>query len=74
MFLTQFLGGPQLYNEQYGHPRMRMRHMPHRIDEAAKNEWLRCMRQAINEMDFTPELADALYNCFPRVADHMQNH
>lgn len=74
MFLTQFLGGPQLYNEQFGHPRMRMRHLPHKIDEAAKVEWLRCMRQAIDEMEFEEGIGDALYSVFPRVADHMQNH
>ena len=72
-FLTQFLGGPQLYTSEYGHPRMRMRHLPHAIDEAARIEWLRCMKQAISKMDFDPELAEALYNCFPRVAMHMQN-
>lgn len=72
-FLSQFLGGPQLYTSEYGQPRMRMRHAPHAIDEAARIEWLRCMKQAISEMDFEPELADALYSCFPQVAAHMQN-
>lgn len=72
-FLTQFLGGPQLYTSEYGHPRMRMRHAPHAIDEAARIEWLRCMKLAISKMDFDPELGEALYNCFPRVAAHMQN-
>ncbi|MFT5777146.1 MAG: hemoglobin [Crocinitomicaceae bacterium] len=73
-FLTQFLGGPQLYNEQYGHPRMRQRHGKHIIDNAAKVEWLRCMRKAIDSMGFEIEFADSLYNCFPKLADHMQNH
>lgn len=72
-FLTQFLGGPQLYTAEHGHPRMRMRHNPHAIDEAARIEWLRCMKLAISKMDFEPELGEALYNCFPRVAAHMQN-
>lgn len=72
-FLTQFLGGPQLYTSQYGHPKMRMRHAPHAIDEAARIEWLRCMKLAISKMEFDPELGEALYNCFPQVAAHMQN-
>lgn len=72
-FLTQFLGGPQLYSEQYGHPKMRMRHLPHAIDSAAKDEWLRLMRQSIFENIEDEELAEALYNCFPRVAEHMVN-
>ena len=72
-FLTQFLGGPQLYTSEYGHPRMRMRHAPHAIDEAARIEWLRCMKLAIANMQFDPELSEALYNCFPPIAAHMQN-
>ncbi|MFT5858080.1 MAG: hemoglobin [Flavobacteriaceae bacterium] len=73
IFLTQFLGGPQVYTEKFGAPRMKKRHMPHAIDEDARIEWLRCMRKAIREMDFEPELADALYSCFPKLAAHMQN-
>ena len=73
MFLTQFLGGPQLYSEKYGHPQMKMRHLPHAIGEAEKDEWLRCMRSAISEKIEDKELGDALYNCFPRVASHMMN-
>lgn len=73
-FLTQFLGGPQLYSMEYGHPKMRMRHMPHKIDAEAKDEWLKCMREAIDSMNFENGLGDALYNCFPQVAAHMQNH
>lgn len=72
-FLTQFLGGPQLYTSEFGHPKMRMRHLPHKIDEAAKNEWLRCMKQAIFEKVDDKSLANALYNCFPQVAAHMVN-
>ena len=72
-FLTQFLGGPMLYSEKYGHPKMRARHLPHAIGEKEKDEWLRCMRLAIDTMEFDPELGDALFNCFPTVAQHMVN-
>lgn len=72
-FLTQFLGGPQLYSEVYGHPRMRARHLPHAIGSAEKDEWLRCMRLAIDKMNFEDDLGDVLYNCFPQVAQHMVN-
>ena len=72
-FLTQFLGGPQLYTEEYGHPKMRVRHAPHAIDNDAKIEWLRCMRLAIDQTGFEKELGNALYNCFPAVAQHMVN-
>ena len=73
MFLSQFLGGPQLYTEKYGHPKMRARHMPHKIDNSAKDEWLRCMKEAINTLGLEEGLGDALYNCFPQVAQHMVN-
>lgn len=72
-FLTQFLGGPALYTEKYGHPRMRERHLPHAIGNAEKEEWLRCMRQAIDSMNFEDNLGDTLYQCFPPVAQHMVN-
>jgi hemoglobin len=72
-FLTQFLGGPSLYIEKYGHPRMRMRHLPHAIDEKAKDEWLACMKEAIDSLKLDAQLAQALYNCFPPVAQHMVN-
>lgn len=72
-FLCQFLGGPQYYSQKYGHPRMRMRHLPHRIDETAMEAWLSCMQKAIDKLDLAPEIANALYNCFPPVAKHMVN-
>ena len=51
-----------------------MRHLPHVIDAKAKDEWLKCMREAIDSIAFEDGLGDALYNCFPAVAAHMQNH
>ncbi|MEX1001544.1 MAG: globin [Crocinitomicaceae bacterium] len=72
-FLTQFLGGPQRYFEKYGNPKMRMRHLPHPIDETAKNEWLRLMKEAINTLDWDEDNKEILYNCFPTLASHMQN-
>ena len=72
-FLTQFLGGPPRYIEKYGTPKMRMRHLPHRIDEGARDEWLNLMKQAIESLDWEQENKIALYNCFPAVANHMVN-
>jgi hemoglobin len=72
-FLTQFFGGPQLYSENFGHPRMRMRHLPHRIDEAAMEEWLRCMKEAISGLDIDESLKIALFGAFPQLARHMVN-
>ena len=72
-FLTQFLGGPLLYTEEHGHPRMKMRHMPHAITNEAKTEWLSCMKDAIETLEIAPELKIALYDSFPHVAQHMVN-
>ena len=72
-FLSQFLGGPLLYNQQFGHPMMRMRHLPHAITEAAAMEWLKCMKAAIDTLDIEDSFKETLFNCFPRVAAHMVN-
>jgi len=73
-FLTQFLGGPDLYSQAYGHPKMRMRHLPHKIDQEAKEEWLRCMREAIDIVFIDDiELGNSFYKIFPPIAEHMVN-
>lgn len=72
-FLTQLLGGPSRYTEKYGHPRMRMRHMPHAITPEAKEEWLKLMKDAIHDLDISDEFKNALYLVFPRIAQHMVN-
>ena len=48
-FLIGALGGPPVYRQKYGHPRMRARHLPFPIDEAARREWLRCFRTALGD-------------------------
>lgn len=73
MFLTQFLGGPQLYSNHYGHPRMRMRHMPHKITNEAKEEWLRCMKEAVASLNIDETIKNKLYQVFPQLAQHMVN-
>jgi hemoglobin len=50
-----------------------MRHLPHAITNEAKEEWLRCMKQAIDTLELSDELKISLYNCFPPVAQHMVN-
>jgi hemoglobin len=74
LFLTQFLGGPSNYSAEFGHPKMRMRHLPHKIDEVAKNEWLRCMKKAIDSLAISEDLKSRLFQVFPPVASHMVNH
>lgn len=72
-FITQFLGGPMLYVQKYGPPKMRMRHLPHKITPKAKSAWLSCMKEAIQTLEITEEQKKALYECFPKLAQHMVN-
>ena len=73
MFLSQFLGGPDLYTSTYGPPKMRRRHLPHAIDQNAKDEWLKCMNESIDELSLEKSIKEALKNCFPILAQHMVN-
>lgn len=50
LFLTQFTGGPALFSEEFGPPRMRYRHMPHEITPIRARAWLRCMKEAFEEV------------------------
>lgn len=73
LFLTQFLGGPQLYSGQYGHPRMRARHLPHPITHEDAYAWLECMAHAINSLDISEDLKQELFARFPQTAFFMVN-
>ena len=57
MFLTQFTGGPPLFSEAYGSPRMRARHLPHEITPTRALSWLRCMKEAFEEVGLDQEKA-----------------
>jgi len=73
LFLTMWTGGPRTYLEERGHPRMRARHMPFPIDDAARDAWLACMRDAL-EVHVADEHARAdLNGAFARMAHHMRN-
>lgn len=73
LFLTQFLGGPSLYSAEFGHPKMRMIHLPHKITDEAKEEWLKCMQKAISILPIDEDFKIHLYAHFPHVAQHMVN-
>ena len=72
-FLSGWLGGPQLYMQRRGHPRLRARHLPFRIDRAARDAWMRCMQQALEECAEDVVLKEQLLSSFHRLADHMRN-
>lgn len=73
MFLSGWLGGPQLYTEKYGHPRLRQRHLPFAIDSSARDQWMQCMVQAMKDVGIEPELRKELEAAFFKTADFMRN-
>jgi hemoglobin len=73
MFLTGWTGGPPIYVEQRGHPRLRMRHFPFSIGTRERDEWLWCMDRALDEQPMPDELREHLRGALHRLADHMRN-
>ena len=73
MFLTGWMGGPQRYTEQFGHPRLRMRHMPFSIGIAERDQWVACMDQAMQETAVDDALRTRLKESFMQTADWMRN-
>lgn len=72
-FLSGWFGGPSLYIEKRGHPRLRARHLPFTIGAQARDEWMLCMRQALAEQVADPALRASLEQVFQQMADHMVN-
>lgn len=72
-FLSGWLGGPSLYIEKRGHPRLRMRHLPYTIGPQERDEWMLCMRTALAEQVQNEALRAGLEQVFLQMADHMVN-
>jgi hemoglobin len=73
LFLAQYWGGPKTYQEERGHPRLRMRHVPFAIDTPQRDRWLLHMRAALAEMDIAPDDAQELDRYFAFAAESMRN-
>ncbi len=73
LFIEQWLGGPQTYSEQHGHPRLRMRHGRVAVDLAMRDAWLRCMQRAMNDLQIAGPVRSYLDGRFAEVADFMRN-
>ncbi|MGB4812279.1 MAG: group II truncated hemoglobin [Methylophilaceae bacterium] len=73
MFLTGWTGGPQLYIERYGHPRLRARHISFAVDESARDQWMYCMIKAMHQLNLEDDLMKKLANQLYGVADFMRN-
>jgi hemoglobin len=72
-FLSGWFGGPNLYIEQKGHPRLRMRHLPYTIGATERDEWMLCMRTALTEQVADEPLRAGLLKAFGDMAAHMVN-
>ncbi len=72
-FLSGWLGGPQIYLETYGHPRLRMKHFPFSIGKEEAEEWLHCMKLALNRSSIPPEMQAKLMEAFMPVATMLLN-
>jgi len=72
-FLTGWLGGPQLYIERRGHPRLRARHLPFTIGAAERDQWVHCARIALAEHVADEAARAAIDSALARLADNMRN-
>lgn len=73
MFLSGWLGGPDRYTAAFGHPRLRARHLPFYIGVAERDQWLMCMRKALDEIPIDAAFREQLFMAFTQTANHMIN-
>ncbi len=73
MFMTGWTGGPPVYVEKHGHPRLRMRHFPFAIGQRERDEWLWCMDRALDEHPMPEAVRRHLRERLHALADHMRN-
>ena len=73
MFLTGWTGGPQLYTERYGHPFLRRRHLPFKIGEEERDQWIYCMTKGMLNLKMDEAKIKALLNALYPIADFMRN-
>ncbi|MCQ9327065.1 group II truncated hemoglobin [Neisseria dentiae] len=72
-FLSGWLGGPPLYEQAHGHPRLRQRHFPFAVTLQTRNQWIACFAQALHESAVAPDLAEPLLLRLFALADWMRN-
>ena len=73
MFLSGWTGGPSLYVEKYGEPRLRSRHLPFSIGIAERDQWLSCMNSSMEKIGLEIQLRKSLTLAFEQTADFMRN-
>ncbi|WP_296665137.1 globin [Demequina sp.] len=73
LFLEQYWGGPTTYSDRRGHPRLRMRHQPFRVNPEARDRWIGHMRHAVAQQNLSPLHAVTLMDYLERAAHSMVN-
>lgn len=73
MFLEQYWGGPKTYSEERGHPRLRMRHVPYKVNPEARDAWLKHMRVAVESLNLPPMQSSQLWDYLERAAHSLLN-
>jgi hemoglobin len=73
MFLEQYWGGPKTYGETRGHPRLRQRHAPFAIGERERDQWLKLMRESLDELSLPAEQDDKLWDYLVMAAHSLVN-
>ena len=72
-FLSGWTGGPDLFVEKYGHPRLRARHLPFTVNQELKEQWMYCMNKALSQEVDNPVTREHLRRSFDQLANHMIN-
>ena len=72
-FLVGRFGGPRRYEEQRGHPRLRMRHMPFKLDQAARDRWVQLMDRALDQAELPEDATQVLRQFFHHMATFLMN-
>lgn len=72
-YFTGWFGGPPLFTDKYGHPKLRARHKHIEIGLKDRDEWLQCLYLALDQMALAPELRTDLLEKIEPMADHMRN-
>jgi hemoglobin len=72
-FFSGWLGGPNLFIEEFGHPMLRARHFPFSIGESERDQWMLCMNKALDEIETDPRLRENIRTALQQLATHMIN-
>ena len=74
LFMMQYFGGPRMYNDLRGHPRLRMRHVPFRIGQPERDAWVKNMLEALETLDVPEPAHSEMQEYFERAATFLMNH